>query len=331
MHPTVPPKPDAQRAQPANPVTLNRIPLRLLTVSVGMTAATLICFGWSTHWTAGITPQMAMTFVAMTCLLAGWVAILHRVRRWYAALVETNASLSRQAQELAELNRSLDDRVAERTRELEASRTAAFNMMAVTEEAKRKLEQAHQALLLEVAERMRIEEAATRFAAIVESSGDAICSKDLRGIVTSWNHGAERLYGYAAGEIIGSPVSVIVPRDRLGEVAHILERIKLGQRIEHFETVRVRKDGTPIDVSATISPIKDAEGTIVGASSIARDITARKRAERELASKLKELELLNKVMVGREERILELKAEVKALRAQPSSAGSDQLTQARRA
>lgn len=126
------------------------------------------------------------------------------------------------------------------------------------------------------------EMAARRLAAIVETSQDAIVSKDLNGIVDSWNKGAERLFGYTAEEIVGVSITKIIPPDRQAEEALILSRMRKGERIEHFETVRVRKDGTKVDVSLTLSPIKDQTGKVVGASKIARDITERKKAEEQL-------------------------------------------------
>ncbi len=115
-------------------------------------------------------------------------------------------------------------------------------------------------------------------AAIVESADDAILSKDLNGIITSWNKGAERLFGYTAEEMLGKPITMLIPPDRLDEEVQILDRIKRGERTEHFETVRQRKDGSLVEISLTVSPIKTPEGDIVGASKIARDITERKRA-----------------------------------------------------
>src|SRR5262249_48291880 len=106
--------------------------------------------------------------------------------------------------------------------------------------------------------------------------------KTLGSIVTSWNKGAERILGYTAEEAIGQPITILIPSDRQGEEEQILERLKRGESIEHFETVRVRKDGTEVDVSLTISPIKNAAGNIIGASKIIRDITGRKRAEEAL-------------------------------------------------
>ena len=129
-------------------------------------------------------------------------------------------------------------------------------------------------------ERLRGERAARQLAAIIESSEDAIASKSLDGIVTSWNAGAQRLFGYTAEEAIGQPIaSLVIPPDRLQEEPQILERIRRGERVEHFETLRMRKDGTLLNVSLTISPIRDSFGFIVGASKIARDITDKKRAE----------------------------------------------------
>ncbi|MGX5830194.1 PAS domain S-box protein [Mesorhizobium sp. 43Arga] len=128
-------------------------------------------------------------------------------------------------------------------------------------------------------ERVKAQNAAQRLAAIVESSHDAIVSKDLRGIVSTWNRGAERLFGYTAAEMVGRPITTIIPEDRLGEEPLILGRIRTGELVDHFETVRRRKDGTLVDISLTISPVRDASGHIVGASKIARDITDKKIAE----------------------------------------------------
>ncbi|HEV2905124.1 MAG TPA: PAS domain S-box protein, partial [Pyrinomonadaceae bacterium] len=137
-------------------------------------------------------------------------------------------------------------------------------------------------VLIDTTNKKRNEEARSRLAAIVESSDDAIASKDLNGIVTSWNRAAETLFGYTAQEAIGkSIVLLLIPAERTEEESNILERIRKGERIEHYETVRRRKDGTLVDVSLTVSPITDVHGNIVGASKIAHDISARKRAEEE--------------------------------------------------
>ncbi|MCU1386408.1 MAG: domain S-box [Acidobacteria bacterium] len=124
---------------------------------------------------------------------------------------------------------------------------------------------------------------AARLAAIVESSNDAIISKDLEGTITSWNRAAERLFGYTADEVIGRSITLLIPAERLAEEADTLARIRRGEALDHFETVRRRKDGTCVDLSLTISPIRDRNGTIVGASKIARDISAQRATERELA------------------------------------------------
>ena len=128
----------------------------------------------------------------------------------------------------------------------------------------------------------RIEEHLSLLAAIVEDSDDAIVTKDLDGAITSWNDGARRLYGYSAEEAIGQPVTLLLPPDRLDEEAQILDRVKRGEGVDHFETVRRCKDGRLIDVSVTISPIRDRAGRVVGASKIARDITSRKQTEAKL-------------------------------------------------
>ncbi len=125
-----------------------------------------------------------------------------------------------------------------------------------------------------------ISDTQSRLAAIVESSDDAIISKDLTGIITSWNKAAERMYGYRAEEVIGQPVAILVPPDQADDITTILTKIKHGERIDHYETKRRAKDGTILDVSLTVSPIYDSTGRLVGASKIARDISARKRMER---------------------------------------------------
>jgi PAS domain S-box-containing protein len=125
----------------------------------------------------------------------------------------------------------------------------------------------------------RAERDANRLVAVVESSADAIVTKDLNGIITSWNRSAERLFGYSAEEAIGKPITILIPPDRIDEEPGILERVRRGERVEYYETVRRRKDGGLIDISLAVSPIKRADGEIVGASKIARDITERKRLQ----------------------------------------------------
>ena len=133
---------------------------------------------------------------------------------------------------------------------------------------------------MDITERKQAELAALRLAAIVQSSDDAIISKSLDGTITSWNAGAERIFGYTPEEVIGQPVTVLIPPDRIDEEPQILERIRRGERIDHYETVRRRKDGTLIDISLSISPVTDASGNVVGASKIARDISEKKRDEK---------------------------------------------------
>jgi PAS domain S-box-containing protein len=130
-------------------------------------------------------------------------------------------------------------------------------------------------------------------AAIVNSSEDAIVSKDLNGIVTSWNKAAERIYGWKAEDIIGKSKALVIPSDLPNELTTILETIKAGERIEHYETRRVRKDGERIEVALSVSPVKDSHGRITGAATIVRDITERKRIDRELHQKHAEVEALN--------------------------------------
>ena len=139
-------------------------------------------------------------------------------------------------------------------------------------------------------ETKRAERGNRLLSAIVDSSDDAIISKDLDGTITSWNNGAERLFGYVAAETIGKPITMLIPEERLDEEPKILERLRQGQRVDHFETIRRRKDGTLLDISLTISPIRNAAGAIIGASKIARDITERKRADAEIRRVNQDLE-----------------------------------------
>jgi PAS domain S-box-containing protein len=128
---------------------------------------------------------------------------------------------------------------------------------------------------------MQPDEMQARLASIVAYSDDAIVSKNLDGIVQSWNAAAERIFGYTAEEIIGRPILILLPPERADEEADILAKIRSGERVDHFETIRVRKDGRRIDVSVTISPLRDSTGTIIGASKIARDISEHKRLVKE--------------------------------------------------
>src|SRR4029077_4789340 len=136
------------------------------------------------------------------------------------------------------------------------------------------------AYLRDITERTRNEEASRHLAAIVESSDDAVVSKDLNGIITSWNGGAEKLFGFSADQVINKPITVIIPPDRYHEEQQILDRIHAGERVDHFDTVRRRKDGTLVNVSITVSPIRHADGRVIGASKIARDISERVRSAR---------------------------------------------------
>jgi len=176
----------------------------------------------------------------------------------------------------------------------------------------------------DITERKQAERAMGLLAAIVNSSDDAIISKNLDGAITSWNYGAERMFGYTAQEAVGRRIAMIIPPDRLDEEARILERLKAGERIEHYETVRVRKDGRNLDISLTISPLKDGAGSIIGASKVARNITDRKQAERDLResqerlrnladglefqvrARTNELEQRNEVVLQQSEQLREL-------------------------
>jgi PAS domain S-box-containing protein len=139
------------------------------------------------------------------------------------------------------------------------------------------------------------EEVAQRLAAIVQSSEDAIVGKDLNGIITNWNGSAERLFGYTAEAAIGKPITILIPEERLQEEAEIVRRLRSGHHVEHFETVRRRKNGTPIEISVAVSPIKNSAGEVVGASKTVRDITERKRRDEQIVVLAREAEHLQRI------------------------------------
>ena len=143
-------------------------------------------------------------------------------------------------------------------------------------------------------------------ASIVQSSDEAIVSKNLDGIITSWNKGAERVFGYAAEEAIGQPITIVIPQDRHDEEREILTRIRRGERIDHFETVRQRKHGSLIVVSLTVSPVRNAEGKIVGASKIARDVTEQKRAQEQITTLAREAEHRSKNLLANVQAMVNL-------------------------
>lgn len=150
-------------------------------------------------------------------------------------------------------------------------------------------------LQTEVEDRKHVEEYNSHLAAIIESSDDAIISKTLDGIILSWNRAAERIFGYSAEEVIGKPILILIPPDRVDEETLILGHLRRGERIDHYETIRRRKDGRLIDVSLTVSPVKDSDGKVLAISKIARDITERKRAEAELREQAEIIETINRV------------------------------------
>jgi PAS domain S-box-containing protein len=144
-------------------------------------------------------------------------------------------------------------------------------------------------MLVDITDRKQTEELIQRLAAIVESADDAILTKNLNGIITSWNKGAQRLFGYTAEEIVGRSVTTLIPVERQDEEPTILARVRRGERIDHYETIRKRKDGSLVEISLTVSPVKNAHGEVVGASKIARDITERRRAQEQQNLLLREM------------------------------------------
>lgn len=172
-------------------------------------------------------------------------------------------------------------------------------------------------MLVDITERKRSDHSAALLSAIIESSHDAIISKDLHGIIASWNRGAQNLFGYTAEEAVGQPMTLIIPPDRLEEEPAILRRIANGDVVDHFETVRRRKDGSLVEISLTISPVRDRDGRIVGASKVARDISERRQAEqqqrlilREMSHRIKNLFAIAGSIVSMSARVAETPAEL---------------------
>jgi PAS domain S-box-containing protein len=150
-------------------------------------------------------------------------------------------------------------------------------------------------MLLDVTEKKRAERGQAQLSAIVESSDDAILSKSLDGIIQTWNKGAERIFGYGAEDVVGQSVLMLIPADRHHEEADIIARVRAGEPVEHFETVRQRKDGSLIDISLTVSPVRNADGVIIGASKIARDISGRRIGEQQSQKQSRRLAILNHI------------------------------------
>jgi PAS domain S-box-containing protein len=164
-------------------------------------------------------------------------------------------------------------------REIDVSARALARLNTLNAELEQRVEERTAALQSEITDRRHAQEIAEHLAAVVESSSDAIISKTLDGAITAWNRGAEKVFGYSSAEVVGKSISILLPPEHTDEESSILARIRSGESVDHFDTVRMRKGGKKIDVSVTISPIRDSAGTIVGASKIARDITERKQAE----------------------------------------------------
>lgn len=181
-----------------------------------------------------------------------------------------------------------------------------------------------------ITERKRAQEAVAHLAAIVQFSDDAIISKDLHGIIQTWNAGAQRLLGYRPEEIIGEPVARLLPPERSKEEDEILERLRRGEYVEHFETVRMARDGRHVDVSATISPLRDADGNLIGASKILRDITERKRAEKSLRDANEQLQSQKEELQVQSEE-LQTQTEELQTQTQELAAANEELRESRQA
>jgi PAS domain S-box-containing protein len=211
---------------------------------------------------------LAITISAFTFLILGSTLLLSVVD------AQLQSTIARSAEVLRIANDELEHRVLERTEQLQS---------------------VNHRLQAEIAARQQTQLVLAQFAAIVESSDDAIVGKTLGGIITSWNRGAQKLFGYSAAEIIGQPMLRLIPAEHSAEETEILERIARGEVTDHFETVRVDKSGRRLDVSVTVSPIRDGEGRIVGASTIARDVTERKLALQKLRAQLERQDLLHRI------------------------------------
>ncbi len=187
------------------------------------------------------------------------------------------------------LERSIRYSIVQKHADLELRRYRDY-LEQLVQERTRDLEETNNRLQIEIDVRRKAEKASRQLAAIVEGSDDAIISQTLAGIITSWNKAAENIYGYTAAEAIGQPISMHIPPEHLQELPDMLARIDCGERIVHYETIRRRKNGDEINVSLTISPIRDGSDSIIGASTIARDMTERERVRKEREKLIVELQ-----------------------------------------
>ncbi len=194
---------------------------------------------------------------------------------------QTRADKAEARTELAETRiEQAETRTEQAETRTEQAKTRTEQAETRTEQAETRTELAETRVeQVEARTELTIQASAARLAAIVESSEDAIIGKDLNGIISSWNSGAEKIFGYSPAEMVGNSIMRLIPADRQEEEIQILRKIKCGERMQHFETVRQAKDGRFVDVSVTVSPIKDSTGRVVGESKVARDITASRQAE----------------------------------------------------
>ena len=225
---------------------------------------------------------LAITIAAFTFLILGSTLLL------FVVDARLQSTIARSAEALRIINEELEQRVFDRTAQLQAANRALHTEITERQRTEERLRDS-------LTERKRQELVLAQFAAIVESSDDAIAGKNLDGIITSWNRGAQRLFGYSAPEIVGRPMRTLIPEEHGEEERDILARIARGEDTDHFETVRVAKGGKRLDVSVSISPIRDGEGRIIGASTIARDVTERKQALQKLRTQLERQHLMHRI------------------------------------
>jgi two-component system, cell cycle sensor histidine kinase and response regulator CckA len=237
-----------------------------------------------TVWIPVYILSAAIKVVTAAASVSTAVALPFMVPQILGLVHEANASEERKRQ----MERALAERNAAQAALERANQHLEEEVKARTSE----LGEANAALRAEVEERGRVQASLAKLAFIVESSDDAIVGKDLKGTITSWNRGAERLYGYQAAEVIGKPITIIVPNGSVDEITGLMHRIARGEHVEHYETKRITKSGLFLDVSLTVSPLCNSEGVIIGASTIARDITTAKRAEEALRQSEEQYRLL---------------------------------------
>lgn len=263
------------------------IPFRWLFLSFGLFI--VACGG--THFTEAITVWIPVyVFAGVIKVVTAIASVITAVALPF--VIPESLTLIRNAKVSEQRRRALEFALEERDRANEALRATSRHLENKIEERTAQLAAVNASLELELRQSNQMQASMAMLAFIVESSDDAIIGKDLKGTITSWNRGAEKIYGYSAQEVIGRPITIIVPNDKLDEITEIMSKVSRGEHVEHYETERTTKAGTFLDVSVTISPVYNFERVIIGAATIAHDITAAKRAEQALRESEEQYRLL---------------------------------------